>query len=460
MKIKAKLALVLFLLIGLFACQEIDLTEESLKQSEELIELTKEELVSITFDGKKEIDEAQALKVAEEFQNHIIINNRTRLLTDEPRFTIKTKYYVESGNLVSSTRTVNACENTQVPVYEVNIQNGDVQGLIIVSGSRDFPVVLAYIPKVRNSEELEKSGASYLINLTKQGLLIDINRYKSISDSLKTGTLNKICNKLGIKRDKITENVIEKYTCLKETNGSITRVRPTTMPINVLGGVFPVVTTAWDQGEPYNTKLEKGNVYGEYTYVQAGCAVIAISQLLAFAEQPLSVDGVGSINWPYLKQNSKIYSSDPSDKINMIASLIKQVYRDTNTSPSVENGIVVGSGTVPTNTVNYIKNHLYCGDYQSYNPAVIKNSLNGFLPVLIRGEGHAFILDGYLMTKKKTKNLVDNQDMYWHANLGWGDSSSGYYKLDPDESVDFETWAGHTFHTENLMIVPYIGRKN
>lgn len=458
-KIIRLLAAVWTLLIGFSACQESALGDLPLyRAAEGLIELTKEEFISITFDEKKEISESGVLQIAKEYQGLFLANTKTRVTVDTPCLSIRNKCYVGDAACHPNTRG-EAVDGIQVPVYEVNIQQGDKLGMAVVSGHHYFPIVLAYIPQIGNSIDSERSGASLLIQLAKQSLLKDVKRYRHICDSLRDRTVIKIYSQLQLDPNDFNQSTIEQYTCVKGTNGALTRSHAVVMPPQAMSGVFPFVKTEWHQGSPFNVKLEKGNVDGDYSYVPAGCAVIALAQLAAFAEIPLNLPEVGNVNWKYLKEYPRIFTSDDADKVNMVSSLIKHIYLETNTTPVVENGFVTGSSTTINAAANYIYSRFFHGDKQSYNPIVIKNSLNGFLPVLLMGGYHAFILDGYLMAKKQSRNIPANYDMYWHANMGWGGMDDGYYKLDPDESVDFETWGASTYHSDELSIVPYVAKK-
>ena len=60
--------------------------------------------------------------------------------------------------------------------------------------------------------------------------------------------------------------------------------------------------------------------------------------------------------------------------------------------------------------------------------------------IMMLTSDHAFIISGMLITEKSivTRQLVKNNDVYWHANLGWADECTGYYKLDSNANTCFE----------------------
>lgn len=59
-------------------------------------------------------------------------------------------------------------------------------------------------------------------------------------------------------------------------------------------------------------------------------------------------------------------------------------------------------------------------------------SLRNKHPVLMLTTDHAFIISGLLITEKAgtTRQLVKTNDVYWHANFGWANETTGYYQLD------------------------------
>ena len=86
---------------------------------------------------------------------------------------------------------------------------------------------------------------------------------------------------------------------------------------------------------------------------------------------------------------------------------------------------------------------------------VVQNSLTALEPVIIRGQGHCWILDGYAVCKKSGSAGKSQYDTYVTTNFGWGGHHDGYYKLNDDYSADFLG----TYNTTKLMIIPNCKRK-
>lgn len=453
----------LFVILGLFACtnnlEENPLNVDNIK---DLIELSNEELISVSFDNARELNEAEVFELIEEFQKANDKTFSTRGYESNSSLSIKDKYYVTTSNTSSSSRSTDS-NSINVPIYEVSISNGIYQGLAIASGDERVPSVLAYIPHVSDEEGLIESGAKALIDISKESLLIDLLKMKSIRDSLKILTIEKISIALGLEANEITEEVIATKTYIKDGDEILTRAQPIQsgkIPTQILSYTGPLLETQWNQGSPYNSKLIKGYVYNStnYTNVPAGCAVIAVAQLFAHCEPSMTISGL-NMDWNLLKEKRTISNSDSQAKRDMIAILVSEIYAQTLTGLSYnEAGYIDGSGSSWINYVPYMNRFLASDAHQIYDADKVYNSLNLLRPILIRGEGHAFIIDGYIICKKSTRILLQSYDIYWHADLGWGDTNTGYYKINQDTNAHFET-GSNTYHTENLYIVPNIRKK-
>lgn len=55
---------------------------------------------------------------------------------------------------------------------------------------------------------------------------------------------------------------------------------------------------------------------------------------------------------------------------------------------------------------------------------------------------HAWVIDGYAICTKTSREILRNNDLYFHANMGWDGTDNGFYKVNADASTDFETTLG------------------
>lgn len=251
----------------------------------------------------------------------------------------------------------------------------------------------------------------------------------------------------------------------------------------------------WDQHAPYNLYYEKNWVpsFGEgsmceWTNHPAGCAVVAIAQILAALEPSNMKCCDESINWSYLKENKSISAGDyftPSDPIakqNMVAGLFRDIYNKTKSYPQWGKGqsdnwppeevdCVLQTGTNSANIYEYFKSlsgvttiNYNLSGLIKWDPEIIRQSLQYSFPVFVGGNGHAFVLDEFLCCSKvlTTYTLIQQYDVYFHANFGWGENNAatGYYLVEDTQngSITFET-SEADYKDSQLNILPFIGKK-
>ena len=180
--------------------------------------------------------------------------------------------------------------------------------------------------------------------------------------------------------------------------------------------------TNWHQDDPYNSYCPYVSDYSHRA--DAGCAAIAVAQMLYFLNDNLEVPETapseaycyGNVNgytwaqtnytsdvWNYMNTNDGIYA----------APLIADVGRRLNTNYT-DNGSF--SRVQETDWVDslFIPYGITC-TYTSYNVGLLKNSLLNGMPVLLTahsietrsnggGVGHAFIADRYKRNRTVTEN--------------------------------------------------------
>ena len=463
--------------ILLTACGQNELSEvKSLPKANVLVNLTSEEYASIAFDNPRELTEGEAISIAKDFiaaQEEFTGVRKTKSKFIIPTFSVIDKsYYSSCSKAKEKTRVlITGNEDLKIPIYRLSINTGKTTGIMLVSGDERAKKVIAYIPLV--NKDLDLPAAKHLEELTKANLLDNIKNINHLKDSLKIKTIDKISTKLGIDGSEFRFSKIENYISVNDE--PLSKSKPiTTPPTQVLSYVIPMCSTEWDQSAPYNLKLPVGNVDGIQKNYYAGCGVIAIAQILAFVEPKMTVFGI-NINWNYLKQKSYISNSDPEDKKEMAGCLIKDIYTKTGAYPVYNsNGEITGTATTTSAICSYINTYANTSSIKHWNSDNVRNSILALRPVVTAGSAttpnaaHAFIVDGYLLCKQfygnvaasqtKSKELVKKYDLYFHANLGWGGYCDGYYLINKDTSVDFES-GGYVYKTEKLKIISSIVKK-
>lgn len=229
----------------------------------------------------------------------------------------------------------------------------------------------------------------------------------------------------------------------------------------------PLVKTEWSQNSPYNLSLPVPNKPSTQAHVYTGCAVTAACQLMTAIKPNLTLEGT-VIDWDYLTETSTISTNAPQRKLDMLGKLHKWVYNELDATPAYDiYGYHNGTGVSANSQVWFYGNYFnHSENYNQYDPDVLLRSFNADRPSLIRGQGHAWILDGYIIAQKAVTSssissraiIVQYYDMFWHANLGWGGTANGYYKLKLDTHVDFES-GNYLFTTDGLYIYPGLYKK-
>lgn len=386
------------------------------------------------------LSESEVLKIVNSFHERVAESSLTRSnLADKYSYSIEKKYYISNS---PSTRSASS---TRGLIYEIALSKGGNKGKVLASGDKRFPEVLAYIPYYNDSVNIVNSGASTMLEMAKNAFIEEIESY-NIKQSREAQT-----------RSTAVEQI----------------------PSQIYLEVYPLCKTSWDQWEPYTNAYPKNWVdifFGmcSYTHYPAGCAVVALAQIMAAVEPNLTCAGL-KMDWTYLKQNPVINGGpfgqvDDARKIDMVAALFKDIYDRTNSYPTWGTGetdewppqkvtCVTSVGTTSSNVYNYlnsINGTTYCSGYQRWNIDVVKNSLLNVRPVFVGGNGHAFIIDGYAVAKSPSSSTSNN--IYFHANFGWGGSSNGYYLSNSNGSITFETNAGNYADTQ-LSIIPDIRKR-
>lgn len=221
------------------------------------------------------------------------------------------------------------------------------------------------------------------------------------------------------------------------------QVRPQTY---IESSVDPLLTSAWDQGAPFN-KLCPTYVQNYKSYRCAtGCVATAMAQIMNYHKWPEKGVGAHSYNckinnatretalstnfeestydWEHMLD---IYPSNCSD--NVACNAVSKLMSDVGISVDMQYGASSGAFspdvvTALTTYFGYSKSACLHAREQytvAQWEALIRDELDNRRPVYYSGMtsagGHAFVCDGY-----------DNNG-YFHFNWGWNGKSDGYFIL-------------------------------
>ncbi len=198
-----------------------------------------------------------------------------------------------------------------------------------------------------------------------------------------------------------------------------------------LGPTGPLLTSTWNQGEPYNDRCPL--YHAERCWV--GCTATAMAQIMRYWEHPCVGSDSHSYYWSL---GGKTLSADfgstvykwerMPDRLTVASSMLVKyavstlcyhcgVSVDMQYSPDASSAAFDGQaltkyfGYQPTRyawRLNY-------NDAQWYD--LMRDQINRLQPVFFSITGHALVLDGY-----DTPNLV-------HLNMGWGGKDDGFYAV-------------------------------
>lgn len=463
-----KKLLPLLLISILAACSQSLENEGFDTSSEKLLNLTQEEYLSIAYNDPSELDSIEVKTLASDFLTSIEEkekenNASTRSVNADFSLNVRSKSYFTENN-TSSTRASFVGEDIELPIYEINVSSNKGVGVVYVSADKRNAEVITYIPNPAKDEELfVKSGSAFLVKWAKESSYERLIEVEKIRKELHNATVTKISKELGIDESQVTiDNIIDKISVAG------TRATPVNGPsTSVVSMVLPLVKTEWSQDGPYNLALPKPNAPSTQAHVYTGCAVTAACQLMTTIQPNLTLGGT-TIDWNYLTETPTINSNAPQRKLDMLGKLHTWVFNQLDAQPQYDYwGYHNGTGVSALSQVEFYGNYFnHSGEYSAYDPDALLRSFNLQHPSLIRGQGHAWIVDGYIIankaetsTPKSTRSvIIQYYDMFWHANLGWGGTANGYYKLKPDANVEFES-GNYTFTTEGLYIYPGLYKK-
>ncbi len=211
--------------------------------------------------------------------------------------------------------------------------------------------------------------------------------------------------------------------------------------------ISPLLTSRWNQNEPYNTycpkKVEEPNIVPTVT----GCVATATAQVLYYygkkrgestttlkaipgyttATHSLAVDEKAVRTFDWSKMSDIYPSTDEANEevarlMEYVGAGLKMDYRLANVGGSLAYHVDIPY--VLTEYFGYDKSARYVirSNY-SYSDwiSMMYEMLSKGNPVLYGGQstggGHSFVLDGYA------------EEDYFHVNWGWGGDSDGHFKL-------------------------------
>ncbi|MCR2007288.1 C10 family peptidase [Bacteroides acidifaciens] len=415
----------------LVACQDTDcnfISNENRQQSK-LIILSQDEYKSIANDNPSELTSNEIAHLINDFA----LNKSKSRSASSTNFKVISKYYLSDS---PKSKIINRIRKDSIPIIKVSTNTNDIFYLSI---DTRCPKIIAYLP---NSKDSIFQNA--MLVLSESMLYGQILQTEHLRDSLRDSTIQKVRKNLGITERDYDFNNIKEYISIE--GQSLSRANVIEYPKGEIKQIYgPFLDTRWDSGAPYSNMMPAVNCSDLWWTEQYPVGVIAVAaaQILAFYEPALSI-GNYTMDWSYLKQNPEIVEpnyfepGDPLDKRNMIASFMKYC------SDRCEINYNCTTSSYNMTTVrNFLSGFgINMDNSTGFNINSIKKSIAEVRMVLCHGTstsggGHSWILDGYTLVK--SGSLYYETDSYLHANMCMGSSGTGYYLINSDNSITFNT---------------------
>lgn len=210
-----------------------------------------------------------------------------------------------------------------------------------------------------------------------------------------------------------------------------------------------LVQTTWNQNYPYNYFCPEGEG-GPGGHCYAGCVATAAAQLMRYWNHPVQGQGsytytpedhpeygpltvnFGEATYDWENMPLSINTNSPIEQIEAVAQLIYHVGVSVDMNyRSSSSGAVTGKLCERMPAYFFYTNrmdNLYRENYshEDYMRLII-DAIDMDWPMVHRGGGHAYVLDGY-----------NDSDMV-HFNWGWSGSSDGWFNIDDHGYTDGES---------------------
>lgn len=233
----------------------------------------------------------------------------------------------------------------------------------------------------------------------------------------------------------------------KEIESMRSNPKPMSLPLSATvterEEIAPLLTTKWNQSEPYNNMCPKVN--GERC--ATGCVATAMAQVINYHKIP-SGNGNGIASYEWNGQTLSFdFANNSFDWDNMLdvhdenateeqKAAVAELMYACGISVQMEYGVNASgafSYYVPNALIEYFgfdkgihqeqRIHYTIKQWNDYIYSQLRENGPLYLSGSNDSSGHAFVCDGY------------SSDDFFHINWGWGGSSDGYFKLsalDPD----------------------------
>lgn len=343
-----------------------------------------------------------AMKAADEFTSDGTRSGNPRTIEN----------YAVYGSRKKGLRSYDADSDSLYYVFNF----ADDEGFAIVSADDRIPSqVLAFVDKGSLEDDTDNPGVKVFLENMASYVDNSITDFEERKDSLKL----------------VAET---KYATAANASSMTRAAIDQSMTTTLLSeeAVSPLLKTVWGQGAPYNSFTPN---YGCKTTsngrTYTGCVATATAQVMAYWGYPKNI---GSYIFYWDKMTSSLAAND-ENYVN-----IAQLMFMTGLGVGMEYGCS-GSSAKTQDAYNWLVSIGYIKGYSGdFNKDIVIDQISKDAPVIIRGGGHCWVIDGYKKyTYKVTYTAVNNTtgqsvtvqntvtQNYLHYNWGWDGLGNGYF---------------------------------
>lgn len=266
------------------------------------VTLSPEEFISVAYDDITELSSEEVLLKVEKFSSQSFRNDN-QFNNPIINATIADSYSLE---LNDSSNPDAGTVHFKVVFFE---KDGN-RGSAVVCSDRRYPEVLAYLDRYE-IKDIESYNRDNPMMWRVNQIAVDyINRCNEIKDSLKSSTVKKICDRLGIEesefsfRNYISNIIVPGYNILSSTRFEMMIDPEEGTLLNKVGPLCG--TTNIIQGWPCNQFIAETDLriyqspqhYGHYP---AGCVPVALATMCSYIRPTIYCDELKrNINWDYV----------------------------------------------------------------------------------------------------------------------------------------------------------------
>ncbi len=476
--------LVLFLLVGgLLSCSQevIVLNPPHVDKENKRMAVSYDEFVSLVFADAQKMSSDEASHMLDGFLKTLPFSGRS----DRPvSFRLKGTEYLSLNTSAAHTRSNS---EDAIPLYHFEVAGEESSGFAVVSGDGRCPGVVAYVPYGDADSLDNRDDAKMMMGLSELFVVAKVNKIQHLVDSLRDDVVRKVS--LEYPEEEITEEnainyvrsekTIEGETFSRDYPRSPVYEEPATAVVYKDG---PYTVTAWSQDNPYNGALPSVyrpnfgvNFPGNYPL---GCGVVAAMQVLAYLKPSMTINGL-KMDWDKMTEKAEISGGGYSDELMMVTALGKHVFEGTKSVANIKTDgqygpyddktipIVESTSTKVSEIYSFLNKYVTCGDfYERFASDALLTAIRGKHVSIMGGTcpnkntNHAWIIDGFAICKKSTREILRQNDLYFHANMGLeGGEYSGYYRVDPKIDISFELKDYETTYSKDFWVISDIRPK-